>query len=291
MVRDNAGNKQSPAIIPDGLASRTLAMNRYMWHMTLTNVYEPSCGCFGVATVRCGRRGAKAATFVASRRHITLPICLMSKRFQYTPAHLDIMCRTLSVAYYPAALGRNPLMDKASPLLGTVWHGMCFLLAIRAVWPVWRFGKNLLSEQIGVNIILTKAQIFLRQRASCPGSRFVGLRPNTTAPSTRDLGVTSNDYAERKHYRMPPCLSLGQTRNLLGHLLLTALIAWGGGVLSKKGDPMKIALITMPWQALDRPSLALGILHKRVQACQETHEVFEVYGNLRWAEYLYARSE
>ena len=54
---------------------------------------------------------------------------------------------------------------------------------------------------------------------------------------------------------------------------------------------MRITLITMPWQSLECPSVALGILHERILHSAPTHAVTQVYGNVRWAEYLLAATE
>ncbi|WP_067929490.1 RiPP maturation radical SAM C-methyltransferase [Alicyclobacillus shizuokensis] len=49
---------------------------------------------------------------------------------------------------------------------------------------------------------------------------------------------------------------------------------------------MNIVLVNMPWQALDYPSLACGILVTVLRQARPQHNVLEYYGNLRWAEYL-----
>ncbi|HEX6288850.1 MAG TPA: RiPP maturation radical SAM C-methyltransferase [Herpetosiphonaceae bacterium] len=54
---------------------------------------------------------------------------------------------------------------------------------------------------------------------------------------------------------------------------------------------MRILLVNMPWHALDYPSIALGILHARIAACEERHEISELYANLRWAEYILEHGE
>ncbi len=53
---------------------------------------------------------------------------------------------------------------------------------------------------------------------------------------------------------------------------------------------MKIVLVSMPWNLLETPSLPLGLLRARAQACRQPPEIVEYYGNLRWAEYLSQRS-
>ncbi len=53
---------------------------------------------------------------------------------------------------------------------------------------------------------------------------------------------------------------------------------------------MRIVLVCMPWQALEFPSLAIGILHERARRCRQPHEVKGLYAHLRWAEYLLERS-
>lgn len=54
---------------------------------------------------------------------------------------------------------------------------------------------------------------------------------------------------------------------------------------------MRILLVAMPWHSLDTPSLAVGILHERVQHCREQHEVKDLYAHIKWAEFLNERSE
>lgn len=49
---------------------------------------------------------------------------------------------------------------------------------------------------------------------------------------------------------------------------------------------MKIVLVNMPWQALDYPSLACGILISLLQEKRSVHQMSEYYGNIRWAEFL-----
>ncbi len=53
---------------------------------------------------------------------------------------------------------------------------------------------------------------------------------------------------------------------------------------------MKIVLVSMPWNLLETPSLPLGLLRARAQACKQPPTVIDYYGNLRWAEYLQERS-
>ncbi|WP_224247953.1 RiPP maturation radical SAM C-methyltransferase [Hyalangium gracile] len=53
---------------------------------------------------------------------------------------------------------------------------------------------------------------------------------------------------------------------------------------------MRIILVAMPWHSLDTPSLAVGILHERVQQCRDKHEVIDVYAHLLWADYIHQRS-
>jgi ribosomal peptide maturation radical SAM protein 1 len=51
---------------------------------------------------------------------------------------------------------------------------------------------------------------------------------------------------------------------------------------------MRLTLAAMPWQAINRPSLPLGLLHGLVaRDCPEV-EVTEYHGGVRWAEYLFA---
>jgi ribosomal peptide maturation radical SAM protein 1 len=53
---------------------------------------------------------------------------------------------------------------------------------------------------------------------------------------------------------------------------------------------MRICLVSMPWQLLDVPSLALGILHRRVHDTRPGDDVVEVHAALGWAEFLLAES-
>lgn len=54
---------------------------------------------------------------------------------------------------------------------------------------------------------------------------------------------------------------------------------------------MKILMIAMPWQGLDTPSSALGILGPCVRQHAAGWVVNELYANLRWAEYLMRKSD
>jgi ribosomal peptide maturation radical SAM protein 1 len=49
---------------------------------------------------------------------------------------------------------------------------------------------------------------------------------------------------------------------------------------------MRLVLAAMPWQAIHRPSLPVGLLHSLVR--QQCHgvEVVEYHGGIRWAEYM-----
>lgn len=53
---------------------------------------------------------------------------------------------------------------------------------------------------------------------------------------------------------------------------------------------MKVTLVAMPWHGLDYPSLAFGILRRKADACVDSHELTDLYANLRWAEYLLEKS-
>jgi len=53
---------------------------------------------------------------------------------------------------------------------------------------------------------------------------------------------------------------------------------------------MRICLVSMPWHLLETPCLPVGLLHARIGACRERHEVADYYGNLRWAEFLGERT-
>lgn len=55
-----------------------------------------------------------------------------------------------------------------------------------------------------------------------------------------------------------------------------------------EAEPVRLCLVAMPWQAVDTPSLPVGLLHRRVaEACPDV-QVSEYPGALRWAEYLLA---
>lgn len=54
----------------------------------------------------------------------------------------------------------------------------------------------------------------------------------------------------------------------------------------RKGENMKVLMISMPWASLHRPSLALGVLTSSAKQCRFKHEVGQLYGNIRWIEYL-----
>lgn len=53
---------------------------------------------------------------------------------------------------------------------------------------------------------------------------------------------------------------------------------------------MRTCLVSMPWQLLELPSLAIGLLHRRVGNERPADEVVEYHACLRWAEYLLAAS-
>ncbi|MDI5968837.1 RiPP maturation radical SAM C-methyltransferase [Streptomyces sp. SL13] len=53
---------------------------------------------------------------------------------------------------------------------------------------------------------------------------------------------------------------------------------------------MKLLMISMPWQGLDTPSSALGILGQCVRKNAAGWAVEELYVNMRWAEYLMRES-
>jgi ribosomal peptide maturation radical SAM protein 1 len=52
---------------------------------------------------------------------------------------------------------------------------------------------------------------------------------------------------------------------------------------------MRILLVNMPWQSLDSPSLAVGVLHARLASVRPQHEVHDLYANVRWADHLLGR--
>jgi len=49
---------------------------------------------------------------------------------------------------------------------------------------------------------------------------------------------------------------------------------------------VRLCLAAMPWLAVDTPSLALGILRRRVNEACPTIEASEYHGGIRWAEHL-----
>ncbi|HEX4815081.1 MAG TPA: RiPP maturation radical SAM C-methyltransferase [Nonomuraea sp.] len=53
---------------------------------------------------------------------------------------------------------------------------------------------------------------------------------------------------------------------------------------------MRVCLAAMPWQAVDTPSLAVGILRRRVAEAVAGAQSTEYPGALRWAEYLLAET-
>ncbi|KDA40707.1 Fe-S oxidoreductase [Frankia sp. BMG5.23] len=53
---------------------------------------------------------------------------------------------------------------------------------------------------------------------------------------------------------------------------------------------MRLLLIAMPWQGLDTPSSALGVLGPSVREQAPGWSVDELYGNFRWAEHLMCAS-
>jgi hypothetical protein len=52
---------------------------------------------------------------------------LIAKRFLSSHASPVTLCGTAAVARCPAAIARNPLMSKTSPLLRAAWYGICFV--------------------------------------------------------------------------------------------------------------------------------------------------------------------
>ncbi|MFE2302488.1 RiPP maturation radical SAM C-methyltransferase [Streptomyces sp. NPDC059445] len=52
---------------------------------------------------------------------------------------------------------------------------------------------------------------------------------------------------------------------------------------------MHIVLVTMPWAAVDAPSLSLSTLASIAQKSEKVQTVELVYGNLRWAEHVFAQ--
>lgn len=53
---------------------------------------------------------------------------------------------------------------------------------------------------------------------------------------------------------------------------------------------MRIALVSMPWHALEMPSLQVGLLHSLIAKERPADEVTEYHGWLRWAEFLLKHS-
>ena len=53
---------------------------------------------------------------------------------------------------------------------------------------------------------------------------------------------------------------------------------------------MRLCLVSMPWLATDTPSLAMGLLRRRVATECPSVEVFDYHGTLRWSEYLLIQS-
>ncbi|HET9898223.1 MAG TPA: RiPP maturation radical SAM C-methyltransferase [Streptosporangiaceae bacterium] len=53
---------------------------------------------------------------------------------------------------------------------------------------------------------------------------------------------------------------------------------------------MRICLVSMPWQALDSPSLPVALLRARLAEVRPQHQVVEYHASLRWAEYLLDRT-
>jgi ribosomal peptide maturation radical SAM protein 1 len=49
---------------------------------------------------------------------------------------------------------------------------------------------------------------------------------------------------------------------------------------------MRIHLVAMPWQLLELPSLAVGILHARLRQARPADEVRELHAGIGWAEHL-----
>jgi len=49
---------------------------------------------------------------------------------------------------------------------------------------------------------------------------------------------------------------------------------------------LNVLLVTMPWSSLHRPALALGTLVAAAQKCRFSHRIEQLYGNVRWAEWL-----
>lgn len=53
---------------------------------------------------------------------------------------------------------------------------------------------------------------------------------------------------------------------------------------------MRVSLVSMPWQLLELPSLAIGILHGRIAQTRPDAEVTEVHAAMGWAQFLLAQS-
>lgn len=54
---------------------------------------------------------------------------------------------------------------------------------------------------------------------------------------------------------------------------------------------MHVLLVTMPWHALECPSLALGIVSGSLRKAYPGHVVTECYGSISWAEFLLEQSD
>ena len=54
---------------------------------------------------------------------------------------------------------------------------------------------------------------------------------------------------------------------------------------------MRLVLAAMPWQAIHRPSLPVGLLHRLVEEQCPGIEVVEYHGGIRWAEYMLTDGE
>src|SRR5689334_20036447 len=54
---------------------------------------------------------------------------------------------------------------------------------------------------------------------------------------------------------------------------------------------MKVALVNMPWHALELPSIAVGILHEVAASVIGPGNVHDYYANLMWADYLIEQSD
>lgn len=53
-------------------------------------------------------------------------------------------------------------------------------------------------------------------------------------------------------------------------------------------SPIRLLMVTMPWQSLDYASLPLGILRRKALDCRRPPHIDELYANVRWAEFLLA---